>query len=179
MPGSYPAPTATRCPSGSASAETGERDTGGALGVPLLVGANGGALSRFVDTFTVYRAAAEKAGHDPAELPVATANYLHVARTPAEVDRFHRHWAAYAAHHSRGLLQGQREMFDLQRGEDGALLIGSPQQIVDRIGRQHELFGHDRLLAQIDLGGMPFADVAAIIEILGTEVLPSVRKLTR
>lgn len=151
----------------------------GSLGVPILVGATGGALSRFVETFTVYRAAAEKAGHDPAELPVATTNYLHVVNTPAEVDRFYAHWAAYAAHHSRGRLQGQREMFDLQRGEDGTLLLGSPQQIVDRIGRQYELFGHDRLLAQIDLGGMPFARVAGIIEILGAEVLPAVRKLTR
>ncbi|WP_225829846.1 LLM class flavin-dependent oxidoreductase [Streptomyces sp. NK08204] len=151
----------------------------GSLGVPILAGATGGALSRFVDTFTAYRAAAEKAGHDPAELPVATTSYLHVANTSAEVDGFYAHWAAYAAHHSRGRLQGQREVFDRQRGEDGTLLLGSPQQIVDRIGRQHELFGHDRLLAQIDLGAMPFARVAAIIEILGAEVLPEVRKFTR
>ncbi len=52
----------------------------------------------------------------------------------------------------------------------------SPQQVVEKILWEHEVLGHDRFLAQIGLGGLPFADTAAAIELLATEVLPVVRR---
>jgi hypothetical protein len=56
--------------------------------------------------------------------------------------------------------------------------IGSPQQIIEKILHQHEVFGHQRYLAQIDFGGMPYAEVMKQIEIIGTEILPAVKKYT-
>jgi hypothetical protein len=41
---------------------------------------------------------------------------------------------------------------------------------------EHELLGHDRFLAQIGLGGLPFADTARSIELLASQVLPVVRR---
>lgn len=150
----------------------------GQLGIPIVVRATGGPLSRFAETFIAFRSAAEEAGHGPAGLPVATTGYLAFAATPAELDECYAHYAAHAAHHSRGQLQPRREMFDQQRGANGPLLIGSAQEVVDKIGRQYELFGHDRLLAQVDFGGMSLERVAETVEVLGGEVLPAVRAMT-
>lgn len=55
---------------------------------------------------------------------------------------------------------------------------GGPQQIIEKILYQHELFGHQRYLAQIDLGGVPFDKLAKNIELIGTEILPAIRKYT-
>jgi alkanesulfonate monooxygenase SsuD/methylene tetrahydromethanopterin reductase-like flavin-dependent oxidoreductase (luciferase family) len=56
------------------------------------------------------------------------------------------------------------------------LFVGSPDQVVEKILRQHELYGHTRFLAQMDIGGIPFSKVAKNIELLATEVVPKVKK---
>ncbi|MDN5661275.1 MAG: LLM class flavin-dependent oxidoreductase, partial [Brevibacterium aurantiacum] len=56
--------------------------------------------------------------------------------------------------------------------------LGSPQQIVEKVLHQHEVFGHQRYLGQIDFGGMPYEKVMKQIEILGSEVIPAVKKYT-
>ncbi|MNP68241.1 hypothetical protein D3C76_1641700 [compost metagenome] len=59
-----------------------------------------------------------------------------------------------------------------------ALLVGSPQQVIEKILYQHELYGHNRFLAQIDIGGLPYAQVEQIIDLLGSVVAPAVRRAT-
>ncbi len=56
--------------------------------------------------------------------------------------------------------------------------MGSPQQVIDKIMYQHELFGHQRLLIQLTVGPMPHERVMRAIELLGTEVAPVIRKET-
>ncbi len=62
------------------------------------------------------------------------------------------------------------------RAEKGALLVGSPQQVIDKILYEHELFKHDRFLAQMSMGAMPHKLILRSIELLGTVVAPAVRK---
>jgi hypothetical protein len=62
---------------------------------------------------------------------------------------------------------------------DMALAVGSPEQIVEKLLYQHAVFGHCRYMAQIDIGGQPFAKVAEAIELLATEVAPAVRREIR
>ena len=69
-----------------------------------------------------------------------------------------------------------RDAFDAWAGPRGALFAGSPQEVIDKILWEHELLGHDRFLAQIGLGGLPFAATARSIELLATEVLPTIRR---
>jgi alkanesulfonate monooxygenase SsuD/methylene tetrahydromethanopterin reductase-like flavin-dependent oxidoreductase (luciferase family) len=71
-----------------------------------------------------------------------------------------------------------RPQFDLLRSKRGALAVGSPQEVIDKILFQHELFGHQRFLAQMSVGAMPHAKVMRAIELLGTEVAPVVRRAT-
>ena len=66
----------------------------------------------------------------------------------------------------------------MEARKENALFVGSPQQIIDKLLYQHELFGHQRFIGQVDIGGMPFDKVAQaqVIELLGTEVAPVVRR---
>ena len=58
----------------------------------------------------------------------------------------------------------------------GALVVGSPQEVIEKILFQHELFGHDRFLLQLSVGTMPHDEVMRAIELFGTEVAPAIRK---
>ena len=62
------------------------------------------------------------------------------------------------------------------RSPRGALLVGSPEEVAEKILFQHELFGHDRFLAQISVGTLPHDQVLRAIELFGTEVAPAVRE---
>ena len=54
-------------------------------------------------------------------------------------------------------------------------IVGSPQEIIDKVMYERGLFGHDRFLAQLDIGGLPYAKVARSIELLATKVMPALR----
>ena len=69
-----------------------------------------------------------------------------------------------------------REQYEAGRGPGGHLLVGSPQEVTEKILEQHAIFGHDRFLAQLSVGPMPHANVMRAIELLGTVVAPAVRK---
>jgi alkanesulfonate monooxygenase SsuD/methylene tetrahydromethanopterin reductase-like flavin-dependent oxidoreductase (luciferase family) len=66
-------------------------------------------------------------------------------------------------------------VYEKRASPTGPIFVGSPQQIVDKLMYERELFGHDRFLAQVDLGGMPYRKVAESIELLASAVLPAVR----
>jgi hypothetical protein len=69
-----------------------------------------------------------------------------------------------------------REQLDALREPRGALVVGGPQEVIEKILFQHEIFRHDRFLAQMSVGDLPHRDVLAAIELLGTEVAPAVRE---
>ena len=60
--------------------------------------------------------------------------------------------------------------------ECGGDLVGSPQQVIDKILYEHELFGNTRFLAQMSLGDMPHLKIRKSIELFATEVAPAVKK---
>jgi alkanesulfonate monooxygenase SsuD/methylene tetrahydromethanopterin reductase-like flavin-dependent oxidoreductase (luciferase family) len=68
-----------------------------------------------------------------------------------------------------------RDQFDALAGLHGAVVVGSPEQVAEKILFQHEIFGHQRFLLQSSLGAAPHREVLRSIELLGTEVAPIVR----
>lgn len=70
----------------------------------------------------------------------------------------------------------RRDAFESWADPEGALVVGSPAEVVDKILFEHDLLGHDRFLAQVGLGGLPFADTATAVDLLSTEVLPAVER---
>lgn len=155
----------------------------GTAGLPLNLANIGGEPARFRPFIDLYRRSARAAGHAPEALRVAVSGHCHVQKNAQDArDDFYPHYAGYFRHNSpRGDgWQIGREDYERLLSPTGPLFVGSPQQIVDKILWEHEMFRHDRYMAQIDIGGLPFAKVANAIELLATEVLPAVRKaLTR
>ena len=76
----------------------------------------------------------------------------------------------------RGWGPMQRPDFDASRTLHGASFVGSPQEVVEKILFQHEIFKHDRFLIQFSVGSVPHDKLLRSIELFGTEVAPAVRK---
>ena len=149
------------------------------LGLPLALAIIGGAPERFVPMVDLYRDAARRAGHDPATLPVSINSHGFIADASAEAAQ--DAWLPYATMmgrigRERGWPPPTRERFDAERSPRGALLVGDPQEVIDKILFEHELFDNQRFLMQMSVGTMPHRKVMRSIELLGTIVAPAVRK---
>ncbi|MGH2945955.1 MAG: Atu2307/SP_0267 family LLM class monooxygenase [Solirubrobacteraceae bacterium] len=151
----------------------------GLLGLPLTIAIIGGRPERFVPLVKLYREAAARAGRDPAALPVAVNTHAFVAPDAAQAT------AAFAPSYmammsrigrERGWPPMGREQYEELRSPRGALAVGSPQEVAEKILFEHELFGHQRYLAQMSAGAVAHRDVLRSIEMFGTEVAPVVRE---
>ena len=76
----------------------------------------------------------------------------------------------------RGWPPSNRAQYEAGRTPRGALLVGSPQEIIDKIMLQYTYFKHDRFMLQIDLGSLPHKNTLKAIELYGTKVAPVIRK---
>jgi probable LLM family oxidoreductase len=148
----------------------------GMLGLPLALAIIGGQPERFVPFAQLHRQAAEQAGHG--QLPVSINSHGYVASTSQQAaDEFFPGYAEMMTTigRERGWPPMQRQDYDALRTRRGALVVGSPGEVVEKILFQHEHFGHDRFLMQTSVGSLRHAQVLRSIELLGTEVAPAVR----
>ena len=111
-------------------------------------------------------------------VPLEKDTYV-VTTSQAARDEFYPYYVRYwkeasPSPHPLGSLS--RRDFDAFTGPGMLLMVGSPSEIVDKVLRQHELFGHDRFLAGLDIGAHPFAEGAKAIELPALEVAPQVRR---
>jgi alkanesulfonate monooxygenase SsuD/methylene tetrahydromethanopterin reductase-like flavin-dependent oxidoreductase (luciferase family) len=149
------------------------------LGLPLAVAIIGGEPERFAPLVGLYREAARKAGHDPARLPVSINSHTYVAETSQQAsDEYYPTYAAMMNRigRERGWPPMGRGQFEMGRSPRGALVVGSPEEVAEKILLQHEFFGHDRFMSQISIGALPHDRVMRAIELFGTQVAPVVRK---
>ncbi|MEI2400858.1 LLM class flavin-dependent oxidoreductase [Paenibacillus phytohabitans] len=149
----------------------------GYAGVPMTQATLGGAASLFKERIDAYREAARINGFDPHTLPVATTGFFYIAETTQEALK------EYYPHINEGAVLANGRGFSKQMFAQGVdvrniLNVGSPQQIIEKILYQHELFGHQRYIAQLDLAGVPYDKLVKNIELIGTEILPAIRKFT-
>jgi probable LLM family oxidoreductase len=177
--GVYPRPIQERLPVWLAvGGNPGSAVRAGTLGLPLAVAIIGGQPERFVPLVELYRESARAAGHDPAALAVSINSHAYVAPTSARAaEEFFGPYAAMMSKigRERGWPPMTRGQFDALRSPRGAVVAGGPEDVAAKILFQHELFGHQRFLAQMSVGPMPHADVLRAIELFGTEVAPLVR----
>lgn len=149
------------------------------LGLPLAVAIIGGAPERFAPLVALYRDTARRAGHDPAQLSVGINSHAYIADSSQQAaDEFYPSYAEVMTRigRERGWPPTTREQFEALRSPRGALLVGSPQEVIDKILFQYEIFGHQRFLAQLTVGSMPHDKTMRAIELLGTKVAPAVRQ---
>ena len=152
----------------------------GELGLPLMVAIIGGETHRFRPLIDLYREAGERAGHPPDRLKVGVHSLGYVAATtPEAADDFFPGYARAFTDigKERGWPAVTRSGFDAQRGPRGALLVGSPDEVVEKIIRHSEaLGGVSRFTFQMNAASLPHAKLMRAIELLGTQVAPVLRK---
>ena len=150
----------------------------GTLGLPLALGIIGGQPERFAPLASLYREAASRAGHDPASLKIGINTHAYIADTSQQAaDEFFPAYAQVMTKlgRERGWPPTTRQQFEAMRQPRGALAVGSPQEAIDKILLQHEIFRHDRYLAQFSVGTLPHGLIMRSIELFGTKVAPAVR----
>jgi len=151
----------------------------GTLGLPLTIAIIGGQPARFAPLVELYREAVRQAGHDPSTTRLAINTHAFLGATAAQAD------AAFAAPYlammnrigrERGWPASGAAQYQALRAPDGALAVGSPEQVAEKLLLEHEIFGHDRYIAQMSVGAVAHEDVLRSMELFGTEVAPLVRE---
>jgi alkanesulfonate monooxygenase SsuD/methylene tetrahydromethanopterin reductase-like flavin-dependent oxidoreductase (luciferase family) len=152
----------------------------GMLGLPLMVAIIGGETRHFLPLIDLYREAGRRAGHSPAQLKVGIHSIGYVAETTQQAaDDF---FPGYARSFTRiGKERGWRPVtragFDAQRGPQGALLIGDPDEVVEKIVRHSKaLGGISRITFQMNPGSLSQEKLMRSIELIGTHVAPALRE---
>lgn len=149
------------------------------LGLPLAIAIIGGEPERFAPLTNFYREAGAKAGHAPERLKVGINSHGFVGEdSQTASDEFFPSYAYVMSQlgKERGWPPTTRAQFEAMRGPRGSLLVGSPQQVIDKILTEHSYFKNDRFLMQSGLGNLPHAALMKSIELFGTKVAPAVRK---
>jgi probable LLM family oxidoreductase len=152
----------------------------GVLGLPLMVAIIGGETRHFRPLIDLYREAGRRAGHSPDQLKVGIHSLGYVAETTQEAadDFFPGYARAFTdVGKERGWPAVTRAGFDAQRGSQGALIIGDPNEVVKKIVRHSKaLGGISRITFQMNVASLSQVKMMRAIELLGTQVAPALRE---
>src|SRR5450432_59583 len=152
----------------------------GRLGLPLMVAIIGGETHRFRPLIDLYREAGKKAGFSPEQLKVGLHSLGYVGNTTDEA--IHDFYPGYAASMTkigkeRGWPPMTKARFEAQTGATGALLVGSPEEVAEKILRHSEaLGGISRLSFQMDSADLTHEKLIQSIELLGAQVKKLINK---
>jgi probable LLM family oxidoreductase len=151
----------------------------GRLGLPLALAIIGGSPERFVQFTDLYRETWRSAGHDESRLQLSINSHGLIGDSSNDTAEIA--WPAYAETmgkigRERGWPPITRRQFEAERSPRGAMLLGSPQEVIDKILYEHELFRMTRFLIQFTVGTLPHKTVMRSIELYGTKVAPEVRR---
>ncbi|MES1215602.1 MAG: LLM class flavin-dependent oxidoreductase [Bacteroidota bacterium] len=150
-------------------------------GLPMALAIIGGLPKAFAPYVKLYRDVYKKSGHDESKIQLSINSHTYIADDSQQAaDEFYPPYAEVMTRigKERGWPPGNRQQYNASLSTEGALLVGSPQQVIDKILYEHDLFGHTRFLAQMSLGAMPHDKILHAIELLGTKVAPAIRKYT-
>ncbi|MBC7827804.1 MAG: LLM class flavin-dependent oxidoreductase [Chitinophagaceae bacterium] len=178
--GVYPRPFSDELPVWIAvGGTTGSIIRAGTLGLPMALAIIGGTPYQFSSLVELYRDTYKKAGHDIKNLQLGINSHAYISDTSQQAaDEFYPTYADVMSKigQERGWPPTNRQQFEASRSSHGALLVGSPQQVIDKILYEYELFHHTRFLAQMSVGTMPHHQIMHSIELFGNKVAPEVRK---
>jgi len=147
-------------------------------GLPMVFGTTARPPESHAPVFQLYRRLWSESGRPDRLARTGAASHVFVADTTTEARSL---WREYYGNYFRGakLPAGARPGpfdFDALVGP-GSAICGSPAEVVDKLGRLHDLWGHDLHLLSIDIGGIPHGTVARAMELVATEVIPQVAGL--
>ncbi len=179
--GIYPRPVQSMIPIWIAAGGTpASAMRAGALGLPLALAIIGGRSDQFADFIELYRHSWQKRDGGTDKPKVGINMHAFIAKDSQQAADLY-----YPSYHQtmsrigreRGWGPTTRAQFEAQRSLAGALLVGSPQQIIDKIMYIYHVFKMDRFLLQMSVGPMHHKDIMQSIELYGNDIIPSVRKM--
>lgn len=149
----------------------------GSLSIPMAIAIIGGYPEQFKPLAELHKRGAEEAGKPVPAVSINSHGFI--ADTSQEAADI-----AYPAFkqtmdrigRERGWQPMTRSQFEASRTLRGANVVGSPQEVIDKILAQHEIFGHSRFLLQMSVGSVPHKKLLRSIELFATKVAPAVRK---
>lgn len=154
----------------------------GTLGLPMALAIIGGMPERFAPLVELYREAGRRAGKTPGELTLSINSHGFIAENSQQAaDEYFPGLALMMNRigRERGWAPMSRQQFEASRTLRGSDFVGSPDEIIEKVLFQHGLFGHQRLLLQLGVGGISHANMMRAIELLGSRVAPVVREEIR
>jgi probable LLM family oxidoreductase len=149
----------------------------GALGLPMALAIIGGEPERFAPLAELHRRAAEESGLQAPALSINSHGFIADTAQVAADEAFVAHKTVMdRLGRERGWGPLTRAAFDQSLTLRGANFVGAPEQVIEKILFQHDIFGHQRTLLQFSVGTLPHASIMRSIELYGTEVAPVVRR---
>ncbi|MGD6886567.1 LLM class flavin-dependent oxidoreductase [Staphylococcus shinii] len=151
----------------------------GALGLPITYAIIGGDPKRFRRNIDMYRSIAESYGHNVDELPIATHSWGYIAETDEQAKR--EFFPSVKANHDilakeRGWPMYDENSFEREAGPNGALYVGSPETVAQKIIETIEALGITRFMLHTPVGSMPHENTINTIKLLAERVKPIVDK---
>jgi len=148
----------------------------GMLGLPLMVAIIGGETHHFAPLVNLYREAGKRAGFTPEQLKVGVHSLGYVANTTQEaIDDFYPGYAESMSRigKERGWPPMTKGRFESQAGPTGALLVGSAEEVAEKILRHSKaLGGISRVTFQMDTAEVPHEKLMQAIELIGRKIKP-------
>ncbi|TCT22588.1 putative LLM family oxidoreductase [Melghiribacillus thermohalophilus] len=151
----------------------------GKYGLPLVLAIIGGRPVQFAPLVELFKRAAAQAGHNPDSLPVASHSHGFIAEdSETAAEKFFRptQYVMNVIGRERGWGPYDRAQYDAARSFEGALYVGDPEMVAEKIIHLRKNVGITRFMLHVPVGSMPHEDVMKSIELLGKEVAPRVRE---
>lgn len=150
----------------------------GATGTPMVLAHLSGPVSYYKQTIDLYRQSAQQNGYDSKTLPITTGGFFYTAETTQQALQ------EYYPHISSGFKRSNGQDFPKQAFAQAidprsVINVGDPELLIEKLVYQHEHFGMQRYMAQLDFGGVPIDKIKKNIEIIGTKILPELKKRTK
>ncbi|MFT3902068.1 MAG: LLM class flavin-dependent oxidoreductase [Niabella sp.] len=148
------------------------------LGLPLMLAIIGGRPEYFTSFINLYKQTNIRLGKPVEQLRFGVNNHMYVGTDSKTAFEFFPYYAAMMDRvgRDRGWQPMTRQQYDYLCSPGGALMVGSTQQVVDKILYEHELFGFTRFMAQASVGDVPHDKIMRSIELFGSRVVPEVKK---
>lgn len=151
----------------------------GALGLPITYAIIGGDPKRFKRNIDMYKSIAESYGHDIKSLPIATHSWGYIAETDEQAKR--EFFPSVKASHDilakeRGWPMYDENSFEREAGSQGALYVGSPETVANKIIETVEALGITRFMLHTPVGSIPHERTINTIKLLAERVKPIVDK---
>ncbi|HVD69833.1 MAG TPA: LLM class flavin-dependent oxidoreductase [Actinomycetota bacterium] len=150
----------------------------GTLGLPMAIAIIGGLAERFAPFAELHHDAARQAGFDPVP-PISINSHGYIAETTEQaIEESFPYVAAMmnTIGKERGWPPMTLDQYAASATLRGANFVGSPQDVIDKILFQYDVFHHERFLVQFSVGTLPHDKLMRSIELLGKEVVPVVKQ---